>query len=91
MRGTGLVAALNEAYKIRSRSVHSLDKLPDHITAIPDQADTTWVPNHGVMLTLQGLARLVRHVVGNAVARAPRGIGVPFDWRTAIPGRLEMR
>jgi hypothetical protein len=90
MRGTDVVRALNEAYKIRSRSVHSLDELPKHVTALNDQADTTWAPTYGVMFTLQGLARLARHVVGNVVARAPRGVDESFDWRTAVPGRIEM-
>jgi hypothetical protein len=90
MRGPDLVRALNHAYKIRSRSVHSLDELPKHVTALNDQADTTWAPAYGVMFTLQGLARLARHVIGNVVARAPRGVDESFDWRTAIPGRLEM-
>jgi hypothetical protein len=43
------------------------------------------------MFTLQGLARLARHVIGNVVALAPRGIDESFDWRTVVPGRLEMR
>lgn len=90
MRGTDVVRALNEAYKIRSRSVHSLDELPEHVTALNDQADTTWAPTYGVMFTLQGLARLARHVIGNVVAWAPRGVDESFDWRTAVPGRLEM-
>lgn len=90
MRGTDIVRALNEAYKIRSRSVHSLDELSDHVTALDNQADTAWAPRYGVMFTLQGLARLARHVLANAVARAPRGVDQSFDWRTAVPGRLEM-
>ncbi len=90
MRGPDLVPALNQAYKIRSRSVHSLDELPEHVTALNDQADSTWAPTYGVMFTLQGLARLARHVIGNVVAQAPRGVDESFDWRTAVPGRLEM-
>jgi hypothetical protein len=90
MRGTDVVGALNEAYKIRSRSVHSLDELPMHVTALNDLADTTWAPTYGVMFTLQGLARLARHVIDNVVARAPRGVDESFDWRTAVPGRVEM-
>jgi hypothetical protein len=90
MRGTDVVRALNEAYKIRSRSVHSLDELPEHVTALSDQADTTWAPSYGVVFTLQGLARLARHVIGQVVARAPRGVDESFDWRTAVPGRLEI-
>ncbi len=90
MRGPDVVRALNQAYRIRSRSVHSLDELPEHVTALNDQADTTWAPTYGVMFSLQGLARLARHVIGNVVARAPRGVDESFDWRTAVPGRLEM-
>ncbi len=61
MRGPDLVPALNQAYKLRSRSVHSLDELPEHVTALNELADTTWAPTYGVMFTLQGLARLARH------------------------------
>jgi hypothetical protein len=91
MRGPDVVPALNEAYKIRSRSVHSLDELPEHVTAFNDHADTAWAPSYGVMFTLQGLARLARHVMGNVVAQAPRGIDDSFNWRTAVPGVIEMR
>lgn len=90
MRGPDVVRALNQAYKIRSRSVHSLDELPEHVTALNDQADIAWAPTYGVMFSLQGLGRLARHVIGNVVARAPRGVDESFDWRTAVPGRLEM-
>jgi hypothetical protein len=90
MRGPDVVRALNQAYELRSRSVHSLDELPEHVTALNDQADTTWAPNYGVMFSLQGLARLARHVVSNVVARAPRGVDESFESRTAVPGRLEM-
>lgn len=91
MRGPDLVPALDKAYRIRSRSVHSLDELSEHFTAINDGADTTWAPGNGVVFTLQGLARLARHVVRNVVDRAPTGIDESFDWRSAIPGRIEMR
>jgi hypothetical protein len=43
------------------------------------------------MFSLQGLARLARHVIANVVARGPTGVDESFDWRSAIPGRLEMR
>jgi hypothetical protein len=91
MRGPDLVRALNTAYNIRSRSVHSLDELPDHVTALNNQADTTWAPGYGVMFSLQGLVRLARHVIGYVVTEAPRGVDESFDWRNAVPGRLEMR
>ena len=91
VRGLDLVPGLNQAYTIRSGSVHSLDELSEHVTALHDGADTTWAPGDGVLLTLQGLARLARHVIADVVDRAPTGIAEWFDWRSAIPGRIEMR
>lgn len=82
--------ALNRSYEFRSRSVHSLDELPAHLTLLNDQADTGWAPGYGVMLSLQGLTRLARHVIANLVDRSPRDVDETFDWRSAIPGRLEM-
>lgn len=42
----------------------------------------------GVMFSLEGLARLSRHVIRHYVEQAPTGVDPGFDWRAALPGRV---
>ncbi len=53
---------LNEAYNLRSRHIHQLKELPRLLTA-PFHNGDTFIVNRARMLTIQGLARLVRHVI----------------------------
>lgn len=43
------------------------------------------------MLSLEGLNRLARHVIGNYVARAPTDLDTSFDYRDRLPGVLRMQ
>jgi hypothetical protein len=89
-RALELRRALKIAYEIRSRNVHSLVDLPDEVVALSEGADTVRPAGHELMLTLEGLSRLARHVIRIYVERAPTGTE-EFDWRSAIPGRLMMQ
>jgi hypothetical protein len=91
IRGPDLERALKLAYDVRSRNVHVLAELPPEAWALGDSSDTVSPPGLGTMLSLEGLARLARHVVRSYVARAPDGVDPNFDWRASLPGILQMR
>lgn len=91
MSGADLERALKLAYQVRSRNVHVLEELPPEAWALGDGADTVSVPDLGMLLSLEGLVRLARHVIRNYVDRAPTGVEESFDWRASLPGQLRMR
>lgn len=91
MRGADFQQALKHAYRIRSRSVHGLASLPLEAWALGDAADTVSIHDIGIAFSLEGLARLARHVIGNYVHRAPAGVDGSFEWRGSLPGVLRMR
>lgn len=80
-----LPRALHQAYDIRSRNIHALQNLAPEMWMAAYQADTAYTPR-GVLLGLEGLARLARHVVRRFIARAPCGKDSSFNYRTALPG-----
>jgi hypothetical protein len=90
VRRPGLERIVRHAYRIRSRSVHALEELPPEQWAF-GTSETVTPPGSDMMLTHQGLARLVRHVVKNYVASAPVGIDSDFSWREYLPGKLRVR
>lgn len=91
VRGADFERALKAAYEVRSRNVHVLEDLPPEAWVLRDRADTVSPPDMGVMLSLEGLARLARHVIGNYIDSAPAEIDPTFDWRSSLPGVLRMR
>ncbi len=91
VRGADLERALKLAYDVRSRNVHVLEDLPPEAWVLGDRAETVSPPGMGTMLSLEGLARLGRHVVRNYVDRAPVEVDLTFDWRASLPGQLRMQ
>lgn len=91
IRGADLNRALKQAYLVRSLNVHELTDLPPEAWVLGDQADTVAPPNLGTMLSLEGMARLSRHVVRTYVDRAPTGVDPSFNWRASLPGLLRMQ
>jgi hypothetical protein len=91
MRGSDLERALRRAYDVRSRNVHSLWDLPPEAWVLGDRADTVSPRDLGLMLSLEGLARLARHVVRAYVEEGPTGVDTGFDWRQGLPGILRMQ
>lgn len=63
--------ALREAYNMRSRYVHNLQGLPDMLSMERSFSESQRI-DHRTFLTLEGLARLVRHVVLEFVRREPK-------------------
>jgi hypothetical protein len=89
IRGADLRRAVGLAYDIRSRNVHALTDLPPEAWVFTGGADTESPPGVGLMLSLEGLSRLARHVVRSYVASAPTGTDAAFNWRAAIPGQMK--
>ncbi len=91
LRGADFERAVKLAYDVRSRNVHVLEELPPEAWVLGERADTVSPRDMGTMLSLQGLARLARHVVRSYVDCAPLGVDPEFNWRASLPGQLQMR
>jgi len=91
VRGADLERAVKLAYDVRSRNVHVLEDLPPEAWVLGDRADSVSPPGMGTMLSLEGLARLARHVVRSYVDRAPAGVDPTFNWRASLPGQVRMQ
>lgn len=89
-RGADLERAVKLAYDVRSRNVHVLVDLPPEAW-VGGRADTVSPLDMGTMLSLEGLARLARHVVTSYVDRAPLEFDATFNWRASLPGQVLMR
>lgn len=90
VRGADLERGLKLAYDVRSRNLHVLENLPPEAWVPGGRAETVWLREMGTILSLEGLARLARHVVRSYVDRAPAEVDSTFDWRASLPGRLVM-
>lgn len=82
--------ALRVAYAIRSRSVHTHGELERELWMAADRSDTQ-VLKEGKALALEGLARLSRHVIRRFVERSPIGVDATFNYRSALPGIMQVR
>lgn len=82
---TKLPRALSTAYDIRSRNVHALEDLAPELDISPNRAETGYVDS-SIVLTLEGMSRLARHVIRRFVARSSKGLEKGFNYRTALPG-----
>lgn len=82
--------ALRQAYAIRSRNVHALEGLAREVWMAGDRSDTAHIDT-GMVLTLEGLARLSRHVIRRFVERGPKGVDRTFNYRSALPGIMTAR
>ena len=91
IRRPDLTRAIKLAYDLRSRNVHMLWELPPEAYELGDRAETVSPPKLGTMLSLEGMARLSRHVIRAYVDAAPTGVDSTFEWRKAIPGVLQMQ
>lgn len=90
VRACDLPHALDVAYRLRSRHVHELRDLEPELWVIADGADT--LPWDGrTVLSLEGLNRLSQHVIRRFVERSPTGLDETFDFRTQLPGIVQMQ
>lgn len=84
-----LPEALNRAYGLRSRYLHSLQELPDLLSLGFTRGDTAVIDN-ATMLTFEGLARLARHTIREFVQRQPMVDTEEYDYRSERAGIVSM-
>jgi len=72
--------ALKEAYALRSQYVHRLQDLPQMLDTDLSYRETIR-SGHATFLTLEGLARVARHVILEFVARQPKCETEHYDFR----------
>lgn len=72
--------ALKEAYDLRSKYVHRLQNLPQLLDTDLSYRETIR-SGHATFLTLEGLARVARHVILEFVARQPKCETEHYDFR----------
>ena len=84
-----LAMALRAAYDLRSSYVHRLAGLPKLI-ASPLGYSEMIEADRAPHLTLEGLARLARHVIMQFVSRAPKVDHEAMDWFSALPNIMRL-
>lgn len=84
-----LPEVLAAAYKVRSQYVHQLLQLPDMVTLGNGYVETV-LDGRCKMLTLQGLSRLMRHVIMNFILRQPTIDSEPYDYMLELPGVMRV-
>ena len=86
---TELPDALHEAYRLRSKYVHNLDELPKVLTLGVDYRETVRM-DQVTLLTIQGLARLARHVITEFIARQPKVKTEEYDYSNERSGIVRL-
>ena len=84
-----LECALREAYKLRSRYVHSLHELPGQLSISTMPGETVRVEGK-TLLTLRGLARLARHVMIEFIRRQPQVEREKYDYSRERAGIVHL-
>ena len=74
-----LQEALTQAYDLRSRYLHSLEELPS-LLKLPFGHRETIKIDGTTFLTMQGIARLARHVITEFVKRQPKMVKEEYDY-----------
>ncbi|MEZ8369766.1 hypothetical protein AB6C94_10055 [Vibrio splendidus] len=84
-----LPKALTNAYQARSQYVHQLRKLPDLLTAFGGGYSETCSIQNNTWLTIQGLSRLVRHVITEFVFKQPIVEKESYDYSRERAGIIQ--
>jgi hypothetical protein len=80
--------ALRNAYTMRSRYVHGLEPIQEQLL-VPAVAAADYFPWQGEpFLTLAGLLRVTRHVIGTFIQRSEAVESEDVDWRSQLPGTV---
>ncbi len=83
--------ALANAYNIRSKYAHMLKPLIQHLKMSEFSKDAdVFEFQHNVYFTYSGLLRVVHEVIYNFTFSLPIIDFEMFDWRSAIPGYIEL-
>jgi hypothetical protein len=85
-----LIEAVRNAYALRSRYVHVLERAPRELTALGRDNDMTRLET-GCHLTLAGISRLARHVIFQVVERGVAVETETYAYRFALPNIVRAR
>lgn len=85
-----LPEVLTMAYQVRSKYMHQLSQLPDMVT-LGDHRFETIIDGRCRMLTLQGLSKLIRHVITTFVQRQPTVEKEAHDYLLEMPGVAQVQ
>lgn len=91
VQGARLERALGLAYDIRSRKSHVLTDLPETVWLFTGNETHELVDGTGTILTLEGMWRLVQHVIRRFVADSPKRVDPDFQYRDHLPGLHKVR
>jgi len=87
-----LTLALQQAYAIRSRYVHTLEEIPKLLTFGGPTAMAEMIEEENrPLLGISGLARVARHIIMHFIARGPFVEREEFDYRGSLPNIVTMR
>lgn len=84
-----LAVALDQAYRIRSKYVHTLTAVPKGIKYVHDHGDYAAIERTPT-LTIQGLARLARHLIHEFVRNGTKAEAEDYRYTLDIPGTVEV-
>lgn len=84
-----LAVALDQAYRIRSKYVHTLAAIPKQLVYVHDDGDYVSVGGQPT-LTVEGLARLARTLILAFVRNAPKTKVEDYNFSLDIPGVVEV-
>ncbi len=91
VRRADLPELLGHAYRMRSRYIHNLQELPRILTLGGGSFSETANIKQDIMLTLQGLARLSRHVIRQFVMRQPIVESEDYDYSHERAGIVSLQ
>lgn len=91
VRRIDLDEALEQAYKFRSKYVHTLRELPQELTVLASYGDTTLLLDGKHALTFHGLACIARHVIQDFINRSPKLERETFNYRDYLPNIIQAR
>jgi hypothetical protein len=91
LRKTELEQALKNAYNSRSKYVHSLSPVPDHLKSSRSSEGDIFHWDKQPYLTFNGLVRLTHHVITNFIAKQEYLVQEEYNCFQDIPGILTYR
>ncbi len=87
---TELKSVLKNLYNARSKFVHLLDPINEHIRVNIFEGDVMHIENQAY-LTLNGIIRLTRHVILQVIEKRPTIETENFNYRANLPGLLNFQ
>jgi len=91
VRPSQIRQALKNAYVLRSKYVHTLQKIQDHLRHSKLSDSDVFIWDNEVYLTLGGLYRVVRHVIHRFIQLAESVESEEYNWLKDLPGQVQMK